>query len=190
MAIETNSSRRRGLVERRAGRRAGLTLLELLVVMLIITLLAGLFLGALSSAERLAQTTNTKGLIQKLHNAMMSRWDAYRSVRLPILLEGTSASGAGNASSERTKYRQDIARRKMLATRELLRMEMPDRYEDLTFDPAYLVTPTPKRPIRPYLWNAYQRRILEAKALASKTDSSFDSMSTTDFTNFLGERYQ
>jgi prepilin-type N-terminal cleavage/methylation domain-containing protein len=183
MSIQTKSPR--------TGRRSGLTLLELLVVMLIITLLASLFLGALSAATRLSQVTNTKSLVQKLHNAMMSRWDAYRSVRLPIMLEGRSENGAGNASSEKTKYRQDIARRKMLATRELLRMEMPDRYEDLTFEPAYLVTPTnPKKPVRPYLWNAYQRRILEAKVVASKSDPVFEDMSAKDFISKIGDKFQ
>lgn len=183
MSFEKNSSR--------SGRRSGLTLLELLVVMMIISLLAALFLGALSAASRLSQVSNTKSLIQKLHNAMMSRWDAYRSIRLPIVLEARADSGAAIATSEKTKYRQDIARRKMLATRELLRMEMPDRYEDLMFEPAYLVTFTnPKKPIRPYLWNAYQRRIMEAKAVASKTDPAFDNMALDDFVIRLGNQYQ
>lgn len=182
MRIETNSPP--------MGRRAGLTLLELLVVMMIITLLAGLFLGALSSAQRLAEVTNTRSLIQKLHSAMMSRWDAYRSVRLPILIEARSATGVGNSSSEKTKFRQDIARRKMLATRELLRMEMPDRYEDLMFDPQYLVTPT-KKVVRPYLWSAYQRRILDGKVIASQTDSDIDKMSSADYVkNVIGLKYQ
>jgi len=122
---------------------------------------------------------------------MMSRWDAYRSVRLPILLEARSESGAGNAANEKSKFREDVARRKMLATRELLRMEMPDRYEDLTFEPAYLVTPTsPKKPVRPYLWNAYQRRILEAKALAAKSDAGVGQMAIKDFVEYIGNRYQ
>lgn len=183
MSFETKSPR--------TGRRSGLTLLELLVVMMIISLLAALFLGALSAASRLSQETNTKSLLQKLHNAMMSRWDAYRSVRLPILLEARSETGAGNASSEKTKFRQDIARRKMLATRELLRMEMPDRYEDLMFDPIYLVTPTsPKKAVRPYLWSAYQRRISEVKALAARTDPTYGNMALSDFVDVIGNQYQ
>lgn len=174
---------------RPSGRR-GFTLIELLIIIAIIAILSAIFLGALSSAQRLAQVTNTKSLIQKLHNAMMSRWDAYRSVRLPINAEGRGNNNTADAANERaSRFRQDVARRKMLATRELLRMEMPDRYEDLTFTPVYLVTPA-NTPIRPYIWSAYQRKILEAKGVASKTDSDVAKMNNVEFVARISERFQ
>lgn len=174
----------------RSPRRGGFTLLELLVVIAVIAIISAIFLGALSAAQRLSQTTNTKSIIQKLHNALMSRWDAYRSVRLPINAEGRGGNGTADASNERaSKFRQDVARRKMLATRELLRMEMPDRYEDLQFTPVYLVS-TSNKPVRPFLWSSYQRRIVDTKNRMSALDPSINGMSIAEYVDFISRRFQ
>ncbi|MCE9604730.1 MAG: type II secretion system GspH family protein [Planctomycetia bacterium] len=173
------------------GRR-GFTLIEMLVVIAIIAILTSIFLGALSSSERLAKASRTRALIQKLHNVMMSRWDAYRTIRLPISLESNGASAsAGYAGSESTRFRQDMARRKMLALRELVRMEMPDRYDDILFDsanfPVVLKSPSGAA-IRPFLWSAYNRKILSVKA--GSTDPTVSGMSSSQFIKMLAERYQ
>ncbi|MGC3969286.1 MAG: type II secretion system protein [Pirellulales bacterium] len=146
-------------------RRRGFTLVELMIVIVIIAILSSLFLGALDQAEQTAKTQRTNSLIQKLHNMIMARWDSYRTVRLPINVDARGPGNLANAGNEQaSRFRQDVARRRMLAIRELLRMEMPDRYEDLMFDPQLLRSPQGNTAIRPYLWSAYQRRILAAKA--------------------------
>lgn len=145
--------------------RRGFTLVELMIVIVIIAILSSIFLGALDQAEQTAKASRTTTLVQKLHNMLMSRWDSYRTVRLPINVDARGPGAQADAGNEgQSRFRQDVARRRMLAIRELLRMEMPDRYDDLMFDPALLRSPMNNTPIRPFLWSAYQRRILAAKA--------------------------
>lgn len=148
--------------------RGGFTLVELMVVILIIGILTSLFLLALAKATETAKAARTRSLITKIHNMLMARWDAYRTIRLPITAEAKGTGGNAdlfNASNEQQRYRQNVARRRLFALRELLRMEMPDRYEDIvSFQPAVLVLPGSTTPVRPYLWNVYNRRIMASQA--------------------------
>lgn len=147
-----------------AGHR-GFTLVELMMVIAIIAILSSLFLGALDQAEQTAKVARTASLVQKLHNMIMARWDNYRAVRLPINVDARVGDNFANAGNEQqSRFRQDVARRRMLAIRELVRMEVPDRYDDLMFTPEVLRSPQNGTPIRPFLWSAYQRRMLAAKA--------------------------
>ena len=146
--------------------RRGFTLTELMIVILIIAILSTLFLGALGRAEESARRGRTRSLINKLHNMLMSRWDTYRSARLPIVAEmkGTGVgSESFDASNDKARYRANVARRRMFAVRELMRMEMPDRYDDLTFTPVVLTQPGSTKPFRSTMWLAYHRRINAAK---------------------------
>jgi hypothetical protein len=75
----------------------------------------------------------------------------------------------------------------MFAMRELLRMEMPDRYEDLTtFQPTVLVLPGSTTPVRPYLWSVYRRRMASAKNANPVTRGLSDSQ----FLNYIAQEYQ
>lgn len=157
--------------------RGGFTLAELMIVMLIIVILSTIFLGALSQAEQSARKGRTRSLINKLHNMIMARWDTYRSARLPIVAEmkGTGAgSDSFDSSNDRARYRSNVARRRMFALRELMRMEMPDRYEDLTFSPAVLTQPSSTTPFRSTLWYAYRRKISSAKNANQRTRGMTD----------------
>jgi hypothetical protein len=113
-----------------------------------------------------------------MHAMLMTRWDAYRTLRLPIMAEAKTGVGVNplefDASNEQERFRQNVARRRMFAIRELLRMEMPDRYEDLTFSPTVMVLPGTTTPIRPYLWNTYRRRIAAAAILRGFSANSVD----------------
>jgi prepilin-type N-terminal cleavage/methylation domain-containing protein len=176
-------------VRRRICRR-GFTLVELLAVITIIGILSSIFLLALSRATQTAKAARTRALISKIHNMMMARWDAYRTIRLPIVAEakGSTADAAlYNASNDQTRYRQNVARRRMFAMRELLRMEMPDRYEDLTtFQPTVLVLPGSTTPVRPYLWSVYRRRMASAKNASPITKGLNDNQ----FLDYIGREYQ
>lgn len=117
--------------------RSGFTLMELLVAIIIIAILAGLFLGAMSSATRAANKANTEALIAKLHTELMLRFESYRTRRLPT----SSAVRILNLPSGASPPFVALAPRcagatRLHAIRELMRMEMPDRYSDLITSPG------------------------------------------------------
>ena len=127
----------------------GFTLIEVLVVITIIGIIAGLGLGALFQAQEVARRSRTKGLIARLHTQISSRWDSYRTRRLPIdFYNATSVAGRpgtyfdpNNFQASATTNRgmpsplSGIVGLKLAAQRELMRMELPDRYNDLLFLP-------------------------------------------------------
>lgn len=102
--------------------RAAFTLVELLIVISIIGLLSSMVLFALASAQESARVAKTQSTIDKIHALIMQKYESYRTRRVPITIPpGTSPRAAA-------VYRLD-------ALRELMRMEMPDRYSDIIDPP-------------------------------------------------------
>lgn len=108
-------------------KRNAFTLVELLVVITIIAILAAVFLGAMFSAQESSKDRKTRATIAKLHTIISERYEAYRSRRVPIQTEqGISPQMAAKA--------------KLDCLRELMRIEMPDRFSDIldpTVSPSY-----------------------------------------------------
>lgn len=143
--------------------RRGFTLVELLTVIVIIGILSTLFLGAVYQAESAAKRARTKALVARIHNRMMARWEEFATRRLPIAL--TAGAETGNAS---IPQRLVLARRQLIALRELARMELPDRYADLTFMPTVLRNGA--LPVRPIVWQAYRQKVHQIAVSRGITD--------------------
>src|SRR5437667_3806620 len=96
------------------GRRPAFTLTELLIVIAIIAILSGLGLSAYSGATQMAREQRTRGMITKIDQLIMERYEAYRTRAVPIKIAAgvQPRMAAGN---------------RLLALRELMRLEMPDR---------------------------------------------------------------
>ena len=123
------------------GSRFGFTLVELLVSILVLSILASLFLFAMSGAMNVARTARTKATIAKIDRIISDLWDDYQSRRVPIRIPpGTNPPVA--------------ARMRLDALRELMRLELPDRIADVelgnSFQPRALEG-------RPALSLAYER---------------------------------
>jgi prepilin-type N-terminal cleavage/methylation domain-containing protein len=121
------------------GRRDGFTLVELLIVVTIIGLLAGMVYAALNAARTAAQTAKTKTTITKLHYLVLGKYDSYRTRRVAVDLNAYIAAHDGNPATE-TNFNYvvggpdmplQLARARVNTIRDLMRMEMPDRWTDI-----------------------------------------------------------
>ena len=81
-------------------------------------ILASMMLFALAGAETTAKEMRTRATIDKINNVIMAKYESYRTRRLPISIPTTT--NPINAA----KYRLD-------ALRDIMRMEMPDRFTDV-----------------------------------------------------------
>lgn len=99
----------------------GFTLTELLVVVVILGMLAALVLGALQAGRESAREARTKATIAKLHNIIMAQYESYRTRRVPVNTTGMTPPQAAAA--------------RLAMLRAIMRLEMPERWTDVVFDP-------------------------------------------------------
>lgn len=117
--------------------RIAVTLIELLIAISIIATLSALFLGASRAAMESSRASRTKTTILKLHTLLMEQWASYETRRVDIDPAIVSAvnSAFGSNPQQLGNAMQDL---RVLATRELMKFEMPDRWSDFDLSrPAY-----------------------------------------------------
>jgi prepilin-type N-terminal cleavage/methylation domain-containing protein len=95
------------------------TLVELLIVISIIAILSALLLGVAATAAEQARGSRTKSMIAKLHSLVLQQYDTYKDRRAPV------------RSGLQGKRSQQQAANRLNALRELMKMEMPDRWGDV-----------------------------------------------------------
>ena len=140
------------------GRRVGFTLVELLVAIGIIGILSGLLLGVAAVAAGTAREARTQSLIARLHTLLIERYDQYRYQRVDVSDRAVDQLGVGVATDGYSDSaglfvndldsRQYGAAARVAALRELMKLEMPDRWSDL-IGQAVPATPKMQRARRP-----------------------------------------
>ncbi len=105
--------------------RRGFTLVELLITISIIGILASMILFAMFQSQETAKAHRTRALIAKLNSIIMRRYDEYKTRRVPIQFNPTELANP-----------KLMARMRMEGLRDLMRMEMPDRWSDVLKPPA------------------------------------------------------
>jgi type II secretory pathway pseudopilin PulG len=118
----------------RRGQRPSFTLVELLVVISIIGAMAGMVLFALNGARQDIMRSQTRATIEKINAVILERWESYRyrSVKLNIPREFTQRDEQGRSAIRA----RDVARIRTVLLRDMMRMELPDRREDLFYTPT------------------------------------------------------
>lgn len=128
--------------------RKAFTLVELLIVATILAILAGLTVVGLAAAVQDARTSRTRAIIDKIDTLIMERWEGYRTKSVAIRLRAGErpmpepfADGDGNGrwdigesftdTNGNGLYDHGAAWLRLLALRELQRVELPDRISDL-----------------------------------------------------------
>ena len=108
--------------------RNGVTLIELLITITIIATLAAMFLGASNAAMESARSARTKTTISKIHSLLMERLDSYKTRRVDL---NSSVLNLINSITDQSAKGKALADARLMGTRELMKLEMPDRWSDL-----------------------------------------------------------
>ncbi len=152
----------------RTGRR-GFTLAELLVVIAIIGFLSAIGFGALQQARKSTAIDRTKRTVTKIHYLLMEKLDSYRTRRVDLDLNAYVENVFG--INPQDIKAQDIARAKLSAIRDLMRMEMPERWTDIGCHPNGTIVDEDKVALVgstvPAQLRRYRHAFLDAKERAS-----------------------
>src|SRR5262245_50018619 len=145
----------RGSFKNPGNRRNGFTLTELMIVIAIIAILAGLGVSAMSGATNLAREHRAGTMLDKIDQLIMQRYEGYRTRTVPVRIPvGTAPRLA--------------AMIRLNAIRDLMRMELPDRKSDVIDPPCDVVPdPAPTTAVtyymtQPSLHRSYQRIAMKA----------------------------
>jgi prepilin-type N-terminal cleavage/methylation domain-containing protein len=111
---------------RQASQRAGFTLVELLLVIAIIAILAGLSLVTLAEGRQMARRNRTATQVTRIHETLMVRYEDFEARIIP--LPATANLEPQLATTIRYNLLMD-----------LMRMEFPDRISDV-FNPPSIFT--------------------------------------------------
>ena len=130
----------------RSDYRRGVTLIELLITMTIMAIIAAAILGTAAAAIEGAREKKTQSLIMKIHTLLMDRYASYETRRIDVAPQIVQAidNWAAQAATPADVQARSVARGQMLAdarllgVRELMKKEMPDRWEDVTHVPTIL----------------------------------------------------
>lgn len=140
--------------------RRGLTLVELLITMAIMAIIAAAILGTAAAAMENARVRKTQALITKIHTLLMEHYASYETRRVevhPDIISQIDAWAAAASSPAEMQTRsvargQMLADARLLAVRELMKKEMPDRQVDIEHLPLVLTQSPP-------LAQTYYRRL-------------------------------
>ena len=102
----------------------GLTLVELLVVVVIIGIMAGVLMGGLQKTQNVARESRTKATIAKLNHFILLRLESYKTRRISTIDANTKLALVWAPPPATAAIR-------LYAVRDLMRMEMPERLEDV-----------------------------------------------------------
>ena len=125
-------------MKERSLKDAGFTLVELLVVIGILVILASIASAAYQGVSRTAREARTRSIIATIDSVLQEKYESYKYRPLAVEIPNTFASPDEDTPLE-LGYEAlafEAARVRLMMTRDLQRMEMPDRYSDISNGPS------------------------------------------------------
>jgi len=147
LALRSHFGSRLLTLDPRPARR-GVTLVELLITILIISILAAAVLGVAAVAGETAREARTRNMIARIHTLLTEHYDSYKSRRVKLQPAVNAHIGSLTSTRDRGQAKQ-LAR--LLALRELMLMEMPDRWSDVLLESVPPASPTAPKVLPLYL---------------------------------------
>ncbi len=116
--------------------RPSFTLVELLIVIAVIGIMAGMVLYTLAGAQKDASIAKTQATIRKLNEIMLAKWEEFRYRAVKVHLPPEALDTRVIAGQKQTLLSpKEGARLRMMILRDTMRMEFPDRYSDILYAP-------------------------------------------------------
>jgi hypothetical protein len=109
--------------------RAAVTLVELLVTIVIMAIIGTAIVGASRVAMESSRESKTRTMVTKLHTLMLERVESYQTRRVEFNPEIKRELASLNVNSR--DRGMILADARLLAIRELMKLEMPDRWRDM-----------------------------------------------------------
>ena len=135
-----STSKSLNLTDLQQSFRPGFTLVEMLVVMVILATMGGMVVAAVQGVSTTIRESRTKSIIASIDSVIQEQYEAYKYRPLPVEIPdfsadiGTGTSGGTVQSLE--ILANEAARVRLLMVRDLQRMELPERYTDISTDPS------------------------------------------------------
>jgi prepilin-type N-terminal cleavage/methylation domain-containing protein len=165
------AGRRASSIKHRASRRRGITLVELLITMAIMAILAAAIMGAASAAMESARRSRTQSIVTKIGGLINERMASYETRRVALSPAAASAvdsvAATAQTPAEMLMLRgQVLADMRLLASRELMKFEMPDRWSDITDVNLFIAAPptstqTMRRRLTQFSANATPEKLVQ-----------------------------
>ncbi|GAA5504919.1 type II secretion system protein [Novipirellula caenicola] len=114
-------------------RRNGFTLVEILVVIVILGVMGGMVVTATQGVTNSARHARTKMIISAIDGVIQEQYDSYKYRPYPIVLPNFSRTTAGSppVTLDYEVLAYEAARVRLIMTRDLQRMELPDKMLDV-----------------------------------------------------------
>lgn len=119
------------------------TLVEVLTVITIISLMAGLIVTSVAGVTKSARESRTQNIIGVIDSVLAEQYESYKyralAVEIPQMFNPANLEqGSTNTEIGFEVLASETARVRMMMIRDLQRMEMPDRLSDITSAPQIL----------------------------------------------------